>query len=117
MLSLSFNYANFLVLPLSVGIGNDDGIHIVHRWREESSQDLTAVLRQIGRAIVLTSLTTSIGFGSLISSHYPGLRSIGWVTGLGILTCLLAALILLPAVLAWWEETLARGGGDGATRR
>jgi predicted exporter len=103
LFSLSFNYANFIVLPLIVGIGIDDGIHIVHRWREESAQDLTAVLRQIGRAIVLTSLTTSIGFGSLISSHYPGLRSIGWVTGLGILTCLLAALILLPAILSWIE--------------
>jgi predicted RND superfamily exporter protein len=101
LLSLSFNYANFIVLPLIVGIGIDDGIHIVHRWREESGQDLMVVLRQIGRAIVLTSLTTSIGFGSLISSHYPGLRSIGWVTGLGILTCLLASLILLPAVLSW----------------
>jgi predicted exporter len=109
--SLSFNYANFIVLPLIVGIGIDDGIHIVLRWREEPGQDLTAVVRQIGRAIVLTSLTTSIGFGSLISSHYPGLRSIGWVAGLGILTCLLAALILLPAVLAWWEQRSTRRGG------
>ena len=116
LFSLSFNYANFIVLPLIVGIGIDDGIHIVHRWREESGQELTVVLRQIGRAIVLTSLTTSIGFGSLISSHYPGLRSIGWVTGLGILTCLLAALILLPAVLAWWEQSTTRGKGETATR-
>jgi hypothetical protein len=104
------------VLPLIVGIGIDDGIHIVHRWREESAQDLAAVLKQIGRAIVLTSLTTSIGFGSLISSHYPGLRSIGWVTGLGIFTCLLASLILLPAALAWWELWMTRRKGETATR-
>ncbi|MGD8437641.1 MAG: MMPL family transporter [Syntrophobacterales bacterium] len=116
LFSLSFNYANFIVLPLIVGIGIDDGIHIVHRWREESGQDLTVVLRQIGRAIVLTSLTTSIGFGSLISSHYPGLRSIGWVTGLGIFTCLLASLILLPAALAWWELWMTRRKGETATR-
>jgi predicted RND superfamily exporter protein len=103
LLSIKFNYANFIVLPLIVGIGIDDGIHIVHRWRQESKENLTKVLNQIGRAIVLTSLTTTIGFGSLISSHYPGLRSIGWVTALGILTCLLAALILLPAVLSWIE--------------
>jgi predicted RND superfamily exporter protein len=75
------------------------------------------VIRQIGRAIVLTSLTTSIGFGSLISSHYPGLRSIGWVAGLGILTCLLAALILLPAVLAWWEQISTRRQADAETRK
>jgi predicted RND superfamily exporter protein len=101
LLSIKFNYANFIVLPLIVGIGIDDGIHIVHRWRQESNENLTKVLNRIGRAIVLTSLTTTIGFGSLVSSHYPGLRSIGWVAALGILTCLLAALILLPAVLAW----------------
>jgi predicted RND superfamily exporter protein len=103
LLSIKFNYANFIVLPLIVGIGIDDGIHIVHRWRQESKENLTMVLNRIGRAIVLTSLTTTIGFGSLVSSHYPGLRSIGWVTALGILTCLLAALILLPAVLSWVE--------------
>ncbi len=115
--SLPFNYANFIVLPLIVGIGIDDGIHIVHHWREESTQSLTVVLRQIGRAIVLTSLTTTIGFGSLVSSHYPGLRSIGWVTGLGILSCLLAALILLPAVLSWCEQRLPRGHGQRETGR
>jgi predicted RND superfamily exporter protein len=101
LLTIKFNYVNFIVLPLIVGIGIDDGIHIVHHWRQDSKEKLPAILNRIGRAIVLTSLTTTIGFGSLISSHYPGLRSIGWVTALGILTCLLAALFLLPAVLAW----------------
>ena len=103
LLSIQFNYANFIVLPLIVGIGIDDGIHIVHRWRQDSKENPAMVLNRIGRAIVLTSLTTIIGFGSLVSSHYPGLRSIGWVTALGILTCLFAALFLLPAVLAWIE--------------
>ena len=115
LLSIKFNYANFIVLPLIVGIGIDDGIHIVHRWRQESKENLTKVLNQIGRAIVLTSLTTIIGFGSLVSSHYPGLRSIGLVSTLGILTCLLASLFLLPAVLAWWEQRLTRRKGDTAT--
>jgi predicted RND superfamily exporter protein len=103
LLSIEFNYANFIVLPLIVGIGIDDGIHIVHRWRLNSKENLTMGFNRIGRAIVLTSLTTTIGFGSLVSSHYPGLRSIGWVTALGILTCLLAALFLLPALLSWIE--------------
>ena len=116
LISLPFNYANFIVLPLIVGIGIDDGIHIVHRWREESTQNLTLTLRQVGRAVVLTSLTTTIGFGSLVSSHYPALRSIGWVAALGILTCLLASLILLPAVLAWWEQRMIRRKGETATR-
>jgi predicted RND superfamily exporter protein len=115
LLSIKFNYANFIVLPLIVGIGIDDGIHIVHRWRQEADGNLTKILNQIGRAIVLTSLTTIMGFGSLVSSHYPGLRSIGWVTALGIITCLLAALLLLPAVLTWWEQRMTRRKGETAT--
>jgi hypothetical protein len=117
LLSIKFNYANFIVLPLLVGIGIDDGIHIVHRWRRDSQENLTGVINRVGRAIVLTSLTTTIGFGSLVSSHYPGLRSIGWVTALGIFACLLAALILLPAVLAWWEQRMTRRHGETVTWR
>ena len=110
LLSIKFNYANFIVLPLIVGIGIDDGIHIVHCWRREATGNLSKVLSQIGRAIVLTSLTTAIGFGSLVSSHYPGLRSIGWVAALGILTCLLGALFMLPAVLTWIEAKRVEKG-------
>jgi len=117
LLSIKFNYANFIVLPLIVGIGIDDGIHIVHRWRQESKEKLPMILSRIGRAIVLTSLTTTIGFGSLVSSHYPGLRSIGWITALGILTCLLASLFLLPAVLAWVEAKRTEDWAQGSGRK
>ncbi|NVM22240.1 MAG: MMPL family transporter [Desulfobacterales bacterium] len=99
--SLPFNYANFIVLPVIIGIGIDDGVHIVSRWHKEPAQNLPVVLRQMGRAVVLTSLTTMIAFGSLVTSHCTGLRSIGWATALGILTCMIASLVLLPAVLAW----------------
>jgi hypothetical protein len=99
LLSLQFNYANFIALPIIVGIGIDYGVHLVSRWQEEPAHYLEAGFRETGRAIVLSALTTMVGFGSLLGSSYPGLRSIDWVTSLGVFTCMLAALIMLPAVL------------------
>jgi hypothetical protein len=100
LLGLPFNYANFIMLPVIVGLGIDDGIHLVGRWSREPQTPLRETAAEIGRAIVLTSLTTMIGFGSLAVSSYPGIRSIGYVAIIGITACMLASLALLPAVLA-----------------
>ncbi len=99
LVSLQFNYANFIALPIIVGIGIDYGVHLVSRWHEEPAQLLEAGFRGTSRAIVLSALTTMVGFGSLLGSNYPGLRSIDWVTSLGIFSCMIAALIILPALL------------------
>ena len=53
-----------------------------------------------GRALVLTSLTTLVGFGSITLSHYPGLKSMGYVAVIGISACLLASIIVLPAIFS-----------------
>jgi uncharacterized protein len=99
--SVPFNYVNFVVLPMMIGICINDGVLMISYWLHEPELQLTVLLRQIGRAILLTSLTTLTGFGSLVCSHYPGLRSIGWLAGLSIFAELSASLVFLPAVLAW----------------
>jgi predicted RND superfamily exporter protein len=75
------------------GIGSDYGIHIYHRYREGA--DL-ARLAETGRSVLLAALTTVVGFGSLILTHYPGLQSIGWMSALGVLLSCLAAIVVLP---------------------
>ncbi|MBU0769188.1 MAG: MMPL family transporter, partial [Proteobacteria bacterium] len=55
---------------------------------------------QTGRAVILTSLTTLVGFGSIALSHYPGLRSMGYVAVIGIGACMLASIIVLPAIFS-----------------
>ena len=61
----------------------------------------TAIPQQKPRvSVVLTSLTTLVGFGSIALSHYPGLRSIGYVAIIGISACLFSSLILLPPLFA-----------------
>jgi hypothetical protein len=54
---------------------------------------------ETGKGVALAALTTIVGFGSLATSHYPGLRSMGWVAALGAASTAVAALTLLPAYL------------------
>ncbi len=96
------NFMNIFVTTMIIGIGVDYGIHMVHRYRESAGQPAprrAAGLVQTGEAVALAALTTIIGFGSLATSHYPGLRSMGWVAALGAASTALVALTLLPAVL------------------
>lgn len=97
LLGIEFNPANAVVVPLILGIGIDDGIHIVHRYRER--KDVGVAVRLTGRAVIMTSLTTMVGFGSLSTSHFPALASLGHIALLGIGSCLLSSLLLLPSLL------------------
>ena len=93
-----FNFFNLIVLPMIIGIGIDDGVHLTNTFRRVNPDDMLNAMSQTGRAVVLTSLTTLVGFGSLSLSHYPGLKSMGYVAVIGISACLLASLIVLPAI-------------------
>lgn len=97
-LSIPLNAANMIVLPLIVGIGIDDGVHVVHDWmRQEGRYQLG---NSTATAIVITSATTMIGFGSLMLAQHQGLRSLGQVLTLGVAACMLASLLVLPAILS-----------------
>ncbi|MBN1847758.1 MAG: MMPL family transporter [Deltaproteobacteria bacterium] len=93
---LDFNFINLIVLPMIVGIGIDDGVHLTNTFQRSTKEDLMDNLSRTGRAIVLTSLTTLVGFGSIILSHYPGLKSIGYVAVIGISACMFASILVLP---------------------
>jgi hypothetical protein len=89
-----------------IGIGVDYGLHVVHRYREErmgggGAAAVEAGLIETGNAVVVAALSTIVGFGSLATSHYPGLRSVGLVAILGAAFTALVAITLLPALLAW----------------
>lgn len=99
---MPLNFMNVFVSTMIIGIGVDYGIHMIHRYREagEAGEDARlAGMQETGKAIVLAALSTIIGFGSLSLSHYPGLRSMGFVAILGALFTSLVAITLLPAWL------------------
>lgn len=98
------NFYNMVVLPTILGIGDDSGIHIVHRYIEEGKGSIAKVLRSTGEHITISAMTTMLGFAGLLFSGHPGMRSIGEMAVIGIGLMLIAALFLLPSLLYLFEK-------------
>lgn len=108
VLGLRFDVANIVSLPLVLGIGIAFGVHVIHRVREDdpppgsSSAErphLDTAVRGTGGAIAVAALTTIVGFAGLMTSDYGGMKSFGFVMVIGIFTCLVATVFVLPAAL------------------
>ncbi len=108
LLGMKLNFYNMVVLPAVLGIGNDAGAHLVHRYRERGPGSILQVLRSTGEHVTMASLTTMMGFAGLLLSFHPGLRSIGELAVVGIGATLLAALVFLPALIQWLEDQTQR---------
>jgi predicted RND superfamily exporter protein len=91
------NPANIMMLPLVIGIGVTNGIHILNRFAEEQTPSILA--RSTGKAVLVSGLTTIAGFGSLMLAEHRGIRSLGYVMSVGLATCMIAGLTFLPALL------------------
>ncbi len=91
------NPANMIVLPLILGIGVDNGVHAFHDFRRQRGR--YQMSSSVINAITLNSLTSMIGFGSMLVADHRGLASLGLVLTIGVGSCLLVSLIPLPAVL------------------
>ena len=86
-------------VPLIIGIGIDDGVHIMHRWRHEGNGRIRTVFSSTGKAILLTSLTTMFAFGSLAFSAFPAFGLFGGALFLGVGACFLTTVLVLPGIL------------------
>jgi hypothetical protein len=99
LIGLKLNMANLVILPLILGIGVVNGIHITHRYREEEDKNASVLGKSTGLAVLLSSLTTMIGFGSMMVADHYGVYSLGLVLTLGVFNCLVASVTFLPALL------------------
>ncbi len=91
------NPANIMTLPLVIGIGVTNGIHILNRFAEEKEPSILA--KSTGKAVLVSGLTTIAGFGSLILAKHQGIQSLGILMATGVATCMIAGLTFLPALL------------------
>ena len=101
LLDVPLNPANMIVLPLVIGIGIDHGVHIIHDFRNRRYKRYR-ISSSTATAILVTTLTTIVGFGSLMIASHRGLQSLGRVFVIGMACCLVTSLIVLPAILALW---------------
>ncbi len=99
LFAIKFNYLNYIAFPIIIGIGVDDGVHITHRYRKEGRGSLKLVSTSVGKAVLLTSLTTCIGFGAVAFNEMQGMASFGIVAVFGIASCFFATILVVPAIL------------------
>ncbi|HWU89599.1 MAG TPA: MMPL family transporter, partial [Kofleriaceae bacterium] len=100
VLGLKVNFLDFVALPITLGLGIDYAINIAHRHDEEELPDPLTTLRTSGSAVFVCSLTTIIGYGSLLVSDNLAIRGFGVASLIGEIACVLTALVLVPAILA-----------------
>jgi predicted RND superfamily exporter protein len=99
-LGMKLSFFNVFVITMIIGIGVDYGIHVVHRVRDAHFRggDVAVLAGETAKAVTLAGITTIVGFGSLATSGYPGIQSMGWVAVIGTTAAWLSALTVLPAL-------------------
>lgn len=103
-LGFSLNPANLIAFPLILGVGADNGVHVLHDFRSRVRGTPYHLSHCTGRGIMVAALTTILGFGTLIVSQHRGLASLGLALTLGVSACMFASLIFLPALLGLYAE-------------
>ena len=102
-LHVKVNFANFIAFPITFGIGVDYSVNMASRWDLDGRGSMADVVLSTGGAVTLCSLTTIIGYSSLLLAQNRALFLFGLLAVLGEVACLSAAVIVLPAFLEWWK--------------
>ena len=108
LFGLKINFLDLVALPITIGIGIDYSVNLAVRDLQDGKSESVNLLGTTGGAVVLCSLTTIIGYGSLLLSENAGIRSFGLAAMLGELACLSAALLLVPGLLLWLRSRRAQ---------
>ena len=114
LVGIDLNPANLIGIPLILGIAVDYGVHIVHDALERPGP--YRISASTANSVLVDALTTILGFGALMVASHKGLESLGRVLTLGVTTCTITSLVLLPAILAVVRPLggAADAGGDEA---
>jgi predicted RND superfamily exporter protein len=99
LLGMKINFCNFVAYPITFGIGVDYAVNVMTRYMQDGQRDVTGAVRSTGAAVGLCSLTTIIGYSSLLLAKNRALFLFGATAVLGEVACLTAAVVALPALL------------------
>ncbi len=102
LLDIKLNYFNVVVFPILIGYGIDNGIFIYHRFLENGS--VSHAVYTTGKAILASSLTTLVGWGSLYIATHPGIESMGLMSIVGLSIILISSLAVMPSLLQLIKE-------------
>ena len=124
---ISFNAFTATILGLTIGLGIDYSVHVVHRFADEYDRyDLFTALertvRGTGGALAGSMLTTVFGIGVLVLAVFPAIGQFGLLAALSVFYAFLSSLLVLPSALVVWAKLFGRGDpsqrdGPPATER
>jgi predicted RND superfamily exporter protein len=115
ILHVDLNPANLIILPLILGIGVDNGVHVMHDFRLQKLGEYRTSPSLIN-ALFLTSMSNMAGFASMILAAHRGLKSIGLVLTIGVGCCLFISVVLLPALLTLWSRLSLGSTSDSQSK-
>jgi hypothetical protein len=125
-LGIKINFVNFIAFPITFGIGVDYAVNVMARYLRDGERDIAGAIRGTGGAVGLCSLTTIVGYSSLLVAKNVGLFLFGLLAVFGEICCLTTAVVVLPAVLMLvrprssprlpeleWDSATAGANGNG----
>jgi len=95
---IPINYANIIALPLLLGLGVDNGIHMVEKLHHSLSEEQNIYQSSTARAMFYGALTTASSFAGLAFSTHQGIASMGMVITMGIFWIMTCTFVILPAL-------------------
>ena len=113
-LNIDFNIMTYIIPTLLFIIGIADSVHFLVKYYgtlavvKNKREALYQTIEKIGTAIFLTSITTSIGFGSLLRSNILIVRQFGTMTAAGVMFAFILTVTFLPAMIMLLKQTPAK---------
>ncbi len=98
---IRINFANFIAFPITFGIGVDYAVNVASRWELDGCRSMVEAVRTTGGAVTLCSMTTIIGYSSLLLAENQALFLFGLLAVLGEVACLTTAVVVMPAFVEW----------------
>jgi hypothetical protein len=120
LMGISLDTDTLLIAPLIIGIAVDDTIHFMTHYRVELirtgsiSESLKSTIRDVGQAVMFTTMVLGLGFALLSFSDYLGMAKMGFFGSAAIFVALLCDLFLIPAMIMIFKPTF--GVKDADTR-
>ncbi|MCE5268326.1 MAG: MMPL family transporter [Planctomycetaceae bacterium] len=111
LVDLPLNAANMIVLPLILGIGVDNGVHVVHDFRRQRGGQY-CISDSTANAVFINSLGNMVGFGSLMIASHQGLQSLGRALTIGMACCLFSALAMPSLLMLMSRRRTTSCSGD-----
>jgi len=103
-LGISLTFYNILALPFLIGISIDGSLFLWQRYWEEGTGSLRFVFAKSGATVIISYLLTAAGFLSMCFLSHPGLKNLGLVTVIGILSIATAHIAIFPIIASYVDK-------------